>query len=390
MTDKLMQKIKVLHIHTRAIIGGSGTNTLLSMSGLPKDKFYPVLACGSEGPLVDEARKEKLEVAILGHLKNKINIFDDFMALREIINLIKKEKFTIVHTHNSKAGILGRFAAWVCGVPIIIHTLHSCVFRYPDLNWLQKKFFLTLEKLAAKFSHKLITISEVLREEFIKARVAPEDKFITIYSGIEIEKFRLQINIEEKKNELNIPLNNFIVGTVSRLDKGKGNEFLIRAIPYILKEAERVSFVFVGSGPLRGNLEELAEKLKVRNNVIFAGTREDVPEILQTFDIFCLASRYEGMSRVILEAQAAAKPVVATRVGGIPDIVCENKTSLLVEPKDYSGLAKAILKLIKDDNLRRSMSQAAKEFVGYKFSSEKMVLDIIKVYNELLEQKIKC
>ncbi|MDP2939633.1 MAG: glycosyltransferase family 4 protein [Candidatus Omnitrophota bacterium] len=389
MVIQLNSQIKVLHIHTRGIVGGSGTNTLLSMAGLPQDKFIPILACGSEGPLVDEALKKDLAVVILPHLKNKINIFDDLLALFEIIGLIRQEKFTIVHTHNSKAGILGRFAARICGVPIVVHTLHSCVFNYPNLNWFQKRFFLFLEKLAAKITDKLITISEPLKDEFIKAKVASRDKFITIYSGVEIEKFKLHSNIAEKKQELGIPENKFVVGIVGRLDEGKGHEFVLKSVPLVLNEVKDVVFTFVGDGPLRKSLENLATELGIRENVIFTGIRNDVAEVLQVFDIFCLASLYEGMGRVILEAQVAGKPVVATRIGGIPDIVCENKTAFLVKTKDASSLAGALLKLIKDDSLRQAMSDAAEEFVSFKFSSEKMVADIIKVYEELLKNTLE-
>ncbi len=385
----MMEKIKVLHIHTRGIVGGSGTNTLLSMIGLRGNRFSSMLACGSEGSLVDEALKNDLTVVILPHLQNKINVFSDFLALSEIIALIHRERFAIIHTHNSKAGILGRFAARICRVPVVVHTLHSCVFKYPNLNWFEKRFFLILEKIAAKFCDKLIVISEPLKEEFVKAGIAREDKLVTIYSGIEIEKFNLQLNISQKKQELGIPVNSFVVGIVGRLAKGKGHEFVIRAIPLILREISDIVFVFVGDGPLRNSLEDLSISLNIRNQVIFTGTRDDVPEVLQVLDIFCLASLYEGMGRVILEAQVAGKPVVATRIGGIPDIVCENKTAFLVKTADSGALAEAIIRLIKDDNLRKSMSEAAKEYVGVKFSSEKMVSDIIKVYEELLGKKLK-
>jgi glycosyltransferase involved in cell wall biosynthesis len=384
----MAEKIKILHIHTRAIVGGSGTNTLLTLAGLPKDKFLPVLGCGSEGPLVNEALKKNLEVKIIPHLKNQINILDDFIALFEIIGLIKKERFAIVHTHNSKAGILGRIAARICRVPIVVHTVHSCVFKYPNLNWFQKTFFLWLEKLTAKMSDKLITISEPLKEEFIKARVERAEKFTTIYSGIEVDKFNLPVDLKNKKQALGISDNCFVVGTVSRLDEGKGHEFLIRAMPQVLGKIKDIVFVFVGEGLIRNELEALAKQLKVREKIIFTGLREDVPEILKVFDIFCLASLYEGMARVILEAQAAGIPVIATKVGGIPDIVIENKTAILVKAKDPGSLAEAIIKLAEDASLRASMYQSAKEFVGFKFSAEKMVSDIIKVYEQLQKEKL--
>jgi len=381
--------LKVLHIHTRAIVGGSGTNTLLSMAGLPKDRFEAVLACGSEGPLPEEARKRGLRVAIIPHLKNEINLVNDWLAFKEIGTLLKREGFTIVHTHNSKAGILGRVAAKMCKVPIIVHTMHSCVFRYPNLNFLARRFFYLLEKYAAGITDKIIAISDPLKKIFVENGVAPEDKFITIYSGIELDKFRVRVDLEQKRMSLGIEQGELVLGVVGRLAEGKGHEFVIQAIPAVVQEIPRVKFIFVGDGPLKTNLEKLAEGLGVKDKVIFTGERNDIPELLRVFDVFCLASLYEGMGRVILEAQVAGKPVIATKIGGIPDVVVENKTAILVEPKDSSGLADAVIKLLKDENLRRQMSKAAEEFVDYHFSAQKMVEDIIKLYNELLEVKLK-
>lgn len=378
------KKIKVLHIHTRAIIGGSGTNTLLSMAGLPKDRFEAVLACGSEGALPEEARKKGLRVIIIPHLKNEINPSNDFLALREIISLLKSEDFAIVHTHNSKAGILGRLAARWCRVPVIVHTMHSCVFRYPNLNFFQRSFFYIIEKWTAGFTDKIIAISPTLETIFIESGIAPPEKIATIYSGIGLESFRVATDLVQKKRSLGIAEGELVVGTVSRLAEGKGHKYIIQAIPLIVAQVPHVKFVFVGDGPARFELEDLADQLRVRDKIIFTGERNDVPELLQAFDIFCLVSLYEGMGRVILEAQAAGKPVVATKIGGIPDIVLENKTAFLIKPKDSTGLADNLIRLLKDEKLRTEMSQAARGFIDYHFSLQKMVEDIMRVYNELL------
>jgi len=389
MENEKLSKIKVLHIHTRAVIGGSGTNTLLTMLGMPKDKYQSELACGSEGPLVEEAKENSLVLNWVPHLKNEINIFYDLLALFELVSLITKRGYQIVHTHNSKAGILGRIAARICRVPVVIHTQHSCVFKYGTLNYFQKKFYYFLEKISAKFTDKIIYISKPLRQEFLNAKIGSEKKSVTIYSGIEIEKFRIDIDILKKKSQLGLKNNDFIVGIVSRLEPGKGNEFIIKSIPEIIQKISNIKFIFVGNGPLKANLETLSKSLGVREKVMFLGLRDDVPELLQIFDIACLASLYEGMGRVILEAEAAGRPVVATKVGGIIDIVAEDKTAILVAPRDVGALAFAIIKLIDDEHLRKNMSSAAEEFVDYRFSSEKMVQDIILVYEELLKTKVR-
>jgi glycosyltransferase involved in cell wall biosynthesis len=389
MKNKNLTKIKVLHIHTRGIIGGSGTNTLLTMLGMPKDKYESELACGSEGPLVDAAKNNNLKLEIIPHLRNEINIFYDILALFELIALINRKDYEIVHTHNSKAGILGRFAANICRVPIIIHSQHSCVFKYGTLNYFQKKFYYLLEKISAKFTDKIIYISESLKQEFIDANIGCEKNSVVIYSGIVLEKFRMKVGVLEKNEVLGLRKDEFIVGVVSRLEPGKGNEFIIKAIPRIIQDVPNIKFIFVGDGNLRNYLEELVDSLKVREKVLFLGLRDDVYDLLQMFDIVCLASLYEGMGRVLLESQAAGRPVVATKIGGIIDIVKDNKTGFLVPPKDVNALAEAIIKLAQDHHLRRQMSEEARRFVDYRFSSAKMVVDIYNVYEELVLKKIK-
>jgi glycosyltransferase involved in cell wall biosynthesis len=381
-------KIKILHIHTRAVVGGSGTNTLLTMIGLPKDKYQVELACGSGGSLMQKAKRHNLALEKVPHLNNRINIFYDLVALFELIFLIMRKDYQIVHTHNSKAGILGRLAANICRVPIIIHTQHSCVYKYGNLNYFQRNFFYFLEKISARFTDKIIYISEALRREFINSGISQEHNSVTIYSGIEIEKFKTKINIEKKKEQLGLKSDDFIVGIVSRLEPGKGNEFIIKSIPKIIPVVPNIKFLFVGEGYLKGKLESLAISEGVKQKVIFLGLRDDVPELLHIFDIVCLASLYEGMGRVLLEAQASGKPVVATKIGGITDIVKENETGILVKPRDIDALAQAIIRLAQNHTLRIQMSEQARRYVDWRFSSARMVEEIIKVYEELITKKI--
>jgi len=383
---------KILHVHTRAVVGGSGKNTLCTIEKLPKEKFCGHFACG-----IKDAQKDFLEdVAArdivfhpIPHLVNQINPLEDFLALLEMARLIRREHYTIVHTHNSKAGILGRLAAKICGVPIVIHTIHSCEFHYEGTGLLARRLFIFLEALAARLTTHFIAISRHLKNEFIKYRVAPEERISVIYSGIEIEKFKSPIHFVDtakKRGQLGLKEDDFVVGVIARLEKGKGHETLMEAAKIILQEHSLVKFLIVGDGTLRAPLEALAKCLGIDRHLVFTGFRYDVAEILKAVDLVCVPSFYEGMGRIVLEAQASGKAVVATRAGGIPEIVEEGKTAILIEPKNPYALAQAVLKLAKDSCLREEIGKAGSVFVDTRFSEKKMADDICALYEKLLAQ----
>ena len=385
--DRIENTVKILHLHTRAVIGGSSRETISILGGLPIDRFEGHLACGHEGDLtsfINSANKDHLTIHIIPHLFNRIHVINDLFAFFEIIKLIKKQHYRIVHTHNSKAGILGRFAAWVCGVPVIIHTIHSCPFNYDGVSWGMRYFFILCEKLASLVTDHFIAISDHLKEEFAIRGIAPLRKISVIYSGIPVTEFKKKVNVSEKKLSLGIPETYCVIGVIARMEQGKGHEYIIKAIPEILRRQKNVIFLFVGEGSLMPELVAMVEKESFASHVIFTGLRDDVSEILQICDIFCLASYYEGMGRVVLEAQAAGIPVVATYVGGIPDIVIKDKTAILIRPNHSASISKAILQLLEDKNLRNQMAEAASNFVDERFSSRKMMEQVISLYNNCI------
>ena len=381
---KRLQPVKILHLHTRAIIGGSGANVLLTLKGLPSDQFSAHAAFGIQDrqPVLLDQIKAYAVVHTISHLINKINIFYDLFALFELVVLIKKEKYTIVHTHNSKVGILGRLAAKICRVPVIIHTIHSCEFNYSGIGFIRKRIYILAEKCAIFFTDHLIAISEHLKEEFLKYHIAGAEKISVIYSGIEIEKFRSNGNGQEKRKEFGFDEHDLIIGTVARLEQGKGHEEIIGAVPDVLKQAKNAKFLFVGDGPLRTRLEKMVQDKNLQDCIKFSGLRLDIGEILHMMDIFCFASDYEGMGRAVLEAQAAGKPVVAKAVGGIKNITQNNKTALL--STDQFSFSKALLKLISDPDLRSQMGKEAFKFVDERFAANKMAKDITVIYERFL------
>ena len=381
-----MRKIKILHLHTLPVISGSGINVFLTMVGLDKEKYEVAFGCAPGGDLVNQVVKYGIRFRPIKHFVQEINLYHDLMALGELMLLMKSERYDIVHTHNSKAGFLGRLAARLVGVPIVVHTIHGFAFHEFEKPP-RRILFILLEKFAANLADKLITISEPLKEWGLRLKIGKKEQYTTIYSGIEIEKFKIEIDVEKKKREFGINFDDLVVGVVAKLWEGKGHRDILIAAKEVVKEIPNVKFMFVGEGYLRRELEKLTQELELDNHVIFTGFRRDIPEITAIFDIAVLASYYEGMGRVLLEAMVLAKPVVATKVGGIVDVVEDGKTGFLVPPKNPKALAEAMIRLLSDERLRKIMGKEARKRIDTRFSAQAMVSKIEEVYQELIKRK---
>ena len=377
-----MLRRKVLHIHTLPVISGSGINTLLTMTGLDEDRYEVEFACAVGGPLVDEVANRGIKFHPIRNFVQRISVYNDLMALLELVRLMRRQRYDIVHTHNSKAGFIGRLAAKIARVPIIVHTIHGFAFHeFEKPPW--RILFICLEKFASRFTDKLITISEPLKKRGLDLGIGKPSQYITIYSGIEIDRFKLNFDVEKKKQEFGIKPNDFVIGAVSKLWKGKGHRCILHAAKRVVTKVPNVKFMFVGEGYLKEELERLVKQLGVSDYVIFTGFRTDIPEVTAVFDISVLASFFEGMGRVLLEAMVLGKPVIASRVGGIVDVVDDGKTGILVPPNDSAALAEAMIMLLSDGELRKKMGKAGKEKIDAKFSAKTMVNQIEKVYEEL-------
>lgn len=382
-----MSKVKVLHVHTLPVVSGSGINTLLTMTGLDKDRYDVEFACAPGGPLIDEVLKWRIKFHPIRNFVQRISIYDDLLALWELIWLMRHRGYDVVHTHNSKAGFIGRLAARLAGVPIIVHTIHGFAFHEFEKPPRQK-LFIFLERIAARFADKLIVISEPLKKWGLNLGIGKSEQYITIYSGIEINRFTLNINIGEKRREFGIRSSDYVVGVVSKLWEGKGHKCILQAARNVITKLPNVKFMFVGEGYLREELEILAQQLGLNNDVIFTGFRTDIPGITAIFDIAVLVSFFEGLGRVLLEAMVLGKPVIATSVGGIVDVIDDGKTGILVLPDDSGALAQAMIRLLGDEDLRVRMGRAGKAKIDAKFSVETMVSQIQGVYEELIIKKV--
>jgi len=376
-------------------MGGSAQNTILTCIGL-SDRYELILAFGlsheskmtrveirSVARKIAVAEKKGVKCIPLPSLIRRIDPFQDFRAFIWLCKLMRKEQPDVVHTHSSKAGLLGRWAAWITGVPFIVHTPHGHVF-FGHFTPLVSKIFLFIERFTSLITDRMITLTEGEKQDYIRLSVAKPDKAFTIHSGVDVDRYmNVQVDIKKKKRSLGLNPDGLVVGTVGWLLPIKGPMHLLDAMGNIWQRKSTVELVYVGKGDLEETLKQRAVEMGVSKKVKFLGWRDDVPEIMPVFDLFVLPSLNEGMGRVLVEAMAAGKPVVASNVGGIPDLVHHGQNGFLVEPTNVNGLSTAIEKLLLDRNMRHAMGKRG-QAMAHNFSEEKMIKKINALYTSLL------
>jgi glycosyltransferase involved in cell wall biosynthesis len=391
----LERKIKVAHIIARIITGGADENTLFTVQGLNKDKYEVDLIIGEEFDknILSKVKKNNFNIIQIKGLKGKLNFFCDPIILLKLIKLLTKKRYDIVHTHTTKAGILGRIAAYISGVPIIIHGLHGSTFQAFNsglLNW----FLFLLERLTGRFTDAYISVSKVLSEKYVEKGIGKKENYYTVYSGMKLNKFcdvRERINYGEKQRELGINSKHFVIGNVARLETRKGHKFLLDAVKKVIIERKDcpLKLLIIGEGEDREKLENYTRELNLEEKVIFAGYREDVEELMALMDIFVLTSLREGLPRVLVQAVAVGIPLVAFNVDGVSEIVKDNHNGFLIRPRDVEQLANRIVRYIDNKELVLLHGQKGREFIKGKWSIEDMVDKIDKIYQDLIQEKIK-
>jgi glycosyltransferase involved in cell wall biosynthesis len=372
------------------IVGGAQENTLLSVEGLDAMDRYDVTLVsgvdnGPEGELLSRARRTT-RLIVIPELGRSISPWADLVAFWKLYRLIRSERFQIVHTHSSKAGVLGRLAAYLAGTPIIVHTLHSLVFH--DYQPQSVNLGLRLIKRAlAPITDHYISVSRLIAERALDAGIGSPEKFTTIYSGMELDWFlAADYDGDRIRAELGVPQGAPVVGKIARLFKLKGHDQLLDAVPAVAARHPDVRFVLVGDGILQDHLRSRCEQLGVAQNVVFAGLvdRERIPELLAAMDVLVHTSLREGLARVLPQALAMGRPCVAFELDGAPEVVVPGRTGYLVRPGDAAGLAAAINRLLDDPQLRERMGAEGRRLVDPAFREETMVAQIADVYERLL------
>jgi len=376
-------------------MGGSAQNTLQSCIGLSGSDYRIMLVSGASkeshmtsiekrqvSKNLEKAAKQGVRHYILPSLVRRINPVYDLVALIDLLRLIQREKPKIVHTHTSKAGVLGRLAAWLMRAPVIVHTPHGHVF-YGHFSKQLSSIFLHVEKAFSKITDRTIALTEGERNDYIRQSVSTPENLVKIHSGVNVQKYiDAGVDVAAKRKHLGIKPLETVVGTVGWLLPIKGPTYLMNAMLQVWSDYPDVKLVYVGKGELEKSLKTMAAKMDVLEKVLFLGWRDDVHEIMQTFDIFVLPSLNEGMGRVIVEAMAAGKPVIASRTGGIPDLVRDGETGRLVEPCDASELAVAICDLVKNPERGRTMGREGHRRC-HLFSEAAMIAKIDQLYKDL-------
>ncbi|MGA3206900.1 MAG: glycosyltransferase family 4 protein [Syntrophales bacterium] len=394
-----MGKIKVIHVITRFDKGGAAENTYLTIKGLDKNRYEVILIRGlsyesnmgtSETRAVEssleEAGRNGVKIFTIPELVRRIDPFNDFKTFLKLIRIFRQERPHIVHTHTSKSGILGRWAALVVGVPVIIHTPHGHVFWGYFNRW-KTKLYVLLERLTATVTNKIVTLTEQEKKDHVRYRIAGENKFAVIHSGVDLSKFsNVQEHGTEMKKKLGIPEQTFVVGTVGRLTAIKGHKYLIEAAARILPKIPQIVFVFLGDGELMNELKMQAALAGIGDKVKFLGWLPNIAEFMSTFDIFVLPSLNEGMGKVLVEAMAARKPIIASDIGGISDLVIHGKNGLLVAPMNSDALANSIELVLRNSQTRTNMGEEGQR-LSQKYDVNSMISKIDGLYLQLLTLK---
>lgn len=361
--------IKVVHIITKLELGGAQQNTLYTVSHLDKDKFIPILITGSEGLLVDDAKRLGIETHFLPSLVREINSIKDIAALFDIRRLLLSIKRSsqlpiIVHTHSSKAGIIGRWAAFFAGIPVVIHTYHGYGFNDYQ-SFLKRRLFIFLERLTAKITTRFIAVSKKNIEKGINAGIFRSDDVVLIRSGIDISEFRdVKIDKAKKKKELGVEPDKPLIGMIACFKPQKAPLDFIKAAHLVHQKMPDARFIVAGDGELRPATEELINRLGLNNVIKLPGFRRDIPEIMNCLDVLVLTSLWEGLPKVIVQALSAGIPVVATDVDGSSEVVKNGINGFLVKPGDVKGIAEKIAHIL----------QKPKGF-KFKISNFKSILD---------------
>jgi glycosyltransferase involved in cell wall biosynthesis len=376
------------------ITGGADENTLFTVQGLDKDRYEVDLIMGEEfdESIFNKVKNINFNIIQIKGLKWKLNYLYDPLVLIKFIKLMRKNHYDIVHTHTTKAGILGRIAAQLSGVPVIVHGLHGSTFQAFNSELLNRFLFL-FERLTGRFTDAYVSVSKVLSETYIEKGIGKKDNYYTVYSGMELSKFyhaRDKVSYKEKHEELGIDAGTFLIGNVARLETRKGHQFLLDAFKNVVEEQkdDHVKLLIIGEGNKRKYLKNYVKELNLGDKVIFTGYREDVEELMALMDIFVLTSLREGLPRVLVQAAAVGMPSVVFNVDGVPEIIKDNYNGFLVKVKDVKRLENRIVEYMNNKELVLLHGRNGRKFIENKCSIKGMVDKIDKIYQDLVGEKI--
>jgi glycosyltransferase involved in cell wall biosynthesis len=384
--------LRVARIITKLAVGGAQQNVLITCHGLPVDRFEQVLAFG---PDVDEegslrGRAVELGIALheVPHLVRDVSPIDDTRATVELVRWLRDLRPDLVHTHSSKAGLVGRLAARLARVPVVVHTVHGWSF-HDEMSPRLRSATIRAERLAARATDRLVVVTSEDRDKGLAAGIGRPEQYVVIRSAIDLAAFAAPADpvvLAEQRRAaraaLGLPAAVPVVGTVGRLADQKDPETWLAAARLVVDAVPDVRFVWIGDGPLRPAVEAAVRRADLHGSVVLAGVRGDVPRLLRALDVFALSSRWEGLPRTVVEAMASGVPVAATAVDGVVEVIDDGRTGRLVPPGDPAALARAVTTLLDDPPRRDAIGSAATERVR-EFDAAEMLARLERLYQEV-------
>jgi len=378
--------MKIVHIITRLIIGGAQENTLLSCEG-QHDRGHDVTlisgpAIGPEGSLLERAQRYGYRVIVVPEMLRSILPVKDFQTYQRLTKLLEELKPDVVHTHSSKAGILGRWAAHRAKVPVVIHTIHGLAFT-ASTSRVANTVYRILERQAAPLTTKIVCVADAMREQSLAVNIGTPEQYVTVYSGMETAPFlNPPVPRTQVRASLNLQDHHVVVGTIARLFHLKGHDDLLDLAPGLCAKFPNLRFLWVGDGLLRNNFERRIAQMKLEDRFILTGlvNPSRIPELTNAMDILVHPSRREGLARAIVQGQLAQAPAVAYDIDGNREGLIDGQTGFIIPPFDKQLLQQKLATLLEDRDKRLAMGQAGRAFALSRFDAKVMVDALECVY----------
>ena len=389
-----MKPLRIMHISTRLILGGSQENTVLSSEGQADDGhtvslvFGPIY--GPEGSMLERVqRRGDIEAIETPNLVRELAPRRDWRCLRELRTLIRAWKPDVVHTHSSKAGILGRMAAWSERVPAVIHTIHGLAFHPYQASW-RNAIYIVSERYAARRCHRILGVADAMRDQALAAGIGTPEQYETVYSGMETESFlEPAFTRAAVRQELGFGDDEFVVGTVARLAELKGHDDILDAFTPLFAADPKLRLLWVGDGWWRERLLGRVRELGIEDRVVTTGLvpPDQIPKFHQAMDVLVHPSYREGLPRVVTQGLLSALPVVAYDVDGTREVCIDGETGRLVAPGDRDALRDAVQWCCDHPAERRAMGERGRTLCAERFAARRMVDHLERVYRAVLDAR---
>ena len=387
-----VRPLRICHVITRMIVGGAQENTLLTLRGHREAGQECELVTGPspgrEGELLKQSVNEGLKVTVFPELVRELSVVNDLKAYFRLKRYFRENRFDVVHTHSSMAGIIGRFAARAAHVPVVVHTVHGHAF-HPHEKAYRNRLYILLERLAARRSDRIFAVAQAMIDQCVAAHVAPAELYKVVYSGMDTQRFTTARRDMELRRRLGIPDDARTIVTVARLFPLKGYEFVLPAAERIAARYSDTHFLIVGDGPMHDELIARIRKVGLERRFHFAGLvpPDTVADYLAQGELLWHLSLREGLPRAVVQSLACGIPAIGFALDGTPEVLENGETGFAVEPENVDAVVSATETLWDDDALRVRMGDAGRRRVLRQFDWRRMAEILLQEYRELFARK---